>query len=129
MGLVKDAWNDFFKKKSVEESYADKQAKIAKVQSELDFLRKQEEAKYMARKKEETMIPEPSLPEFPEQKEEYKAEFVKPEYSQEKEEREIEEDLTTEQRLAILEQNMMTVINDLHKRLSDVEQFLIRNFR
>lgn len=126
--IIKDAFSDsfggLFKKKDNDEE------KILKMMGEIEMIKKK-------RATEVQKLPE--LPKIEEKPiENHKVEFLIPQGETEEEPKDDQEareddnvplEITTEQRLLILEQNMMAVIKDLDERVTALERFIIKNYR
>jgi len=120
MSIIKDAFSDLFNKnKNIEKK--DKLDKIQELEEELETMKK----------KLLNEIPEPPKP--PQQ--EHKVEFLKPEFKKEEETeeeplgefKEEQDDTWKETKEGILEHNLLTIINEMHDRISAIEQYLIKN--
>jgi hypothetical protein len=111
---------------ALKEPFQSKKGK--KAETKEDKLKQIEELKQMLKEEEDKIIKEEKIKVIKVDKKEDPEIPLPPKFEEKVEEGRSENvEVTTEQRLKILEDNLNVIITDLHNRLNNIESFLFRN--
>ena len=124
MSIIADAFRDISPWKKKDETKEERLAKLNRLEEELQYAKKKMmmEEKEMPKKEVEVIkvnkIPDPPKPPEIAQKPVIPVQVT---------EAEKQKDLTTEERLAILEENLVNILEDINDRLTALERAFIKN--